>query len=98
VVAPASAVTIAARGEKAMAGKKRRRRTGSARTSGEKLIQILEKRKPEALETTVSEAEFGALVDRLLAASPSEEALHFYCRQCREYHLETHSHFEEMKQ
>jgi hypothetical protein len=71
-----------------MARKIKRRAVRPARVplSNEELIARLQGEKPKLLTATVSEAAFNAVVDNLLAESPSAERQHFYCRTCGEYH------------
>jgi hypothetical protein len=82
-----------------MARKKPQRSGRSARTpiSDEKLIARLQEKAPELLTAKVSEAAFDSVMDNLLSESPSEERPHFYCRQCREYHLKSPPHYIEIK-
>jgi hypothetical protein len=78
-----------------MARKKAKRSARTARVpiSDEKLIARLQDEAPDLLTATVSETALNAAIDNLLKESPSDERPHFYCRQCREYHLKTHPHF-----
>jgi hypothetical protein len=83
-----------------MARKKRKVRTATTRVhvSDEELIARLEEHAPEVLSAKIPEAVFDATVAELLKESPSDEAPHFYCRKCGEYHLKTHPHYRQHDQ
>lgn len=67
--------------------------TTRARVSDDELLARLEEKAPELLSARMPEAVFDAAITGLLQESRSdEEAPHFYCRKCGEYHLKTHPH------
>lgn len=80
-----------------MARKKRKARhfaATRARVSDEEVIARLQEDAPEVLAASIPKAIFDATVGELLKESPlSNEAPHFYCRRCGEYHLKTHPHY-----
>lgn len=83
-----------------MARKKRKPRFVTAtpvRVSDEEVIARLQEDAPEVLAASIPEAIFDATVGELLKESPSNEAPHFYCRKCGEYHLKTHPHYQAVK-
>ena len=78
-----------------MAKKKRRRvRTiASTRITDDELIARLQDKHPHILDAKVSEAEFEAILERVMLQLPDrDERPHFYCRKCGEYHLKSHPH------
>jgi hypothetical protein len=80
-----------------MRKKRRARRGATTHATDEELIANLAELAPELLESKVSEAEFGDVVEEILKKPPTVEIRHFYCRRCREYHLKTHAHYQAKK-
>ena len=78
-----------------MPRQKRTPRTSTTRVPlpDEELIARLQEDAPEVLTATIPEAVFDATVRELLKEPPTDEAPHFYCRKCAEYHLKTHPHY-----